>query len=545
MHKKKHLLIPYEAVRHVGEGVALVFAPHPDDEVFGCGGAIMRHVEAGDPVHVIIVSDGGFQSVMSGVDEMGYVQRRQEESINAGHILGYGTPLFWGLADRDIEYGEKLVRQILSAIDSTGATVVYAPSIFEIHPDHRALGMTAIEAVRRSNKARQIALYEVGTPLRPNVLLDITDLIERKQAAMACFVSQLDIQEYDQHISALNRYRTYTLPKSVKAAEAYLLTSTEELRSNLLGLYDSEFKRQKKLGLAVDTRDSMPLVTVIIRSMGRETLSEALDSVALQTYPNIEVVVVNAKGVGHPEVGEWCGRFPLRLCGSGQALGRSRAANTGLDNAEGEYIIFLDDDDLFDPEHIDDLVKALQKDQDACVAYSGVRCTYEQAGTSENRMHVLNEPFSVSRLYSRNYIPIHAVMFERTMLDHGCRFHEELEVCEDWEFWLQLSRISKFIHQDRISATYRCSGTSGVGPGPALVDDMQVRNARERIFNKWKLIWSGEDINAILAEKDSQWTEQRGSSQEQIVMREGDIVPLKRELDRMKAEIARLREYEE
>ncbi|MHC4230563.1 MAG: PIG-L family deacetylase, partial [Planctomycetota bacterium] len=325
----EHLLIPYEAVQHVGEGVALVLAPHPDDEVFGCGGVIMRHVEAGDPVHVIIVSDGGFQDIMSGVDKTVYVQRRQEESVNAGRILGYGTPLFWGLADRDIEYGEKLVRKIISAIDSTGATLVYAPSIFEVHPDHRALGMTAIEAVRRSNEARQIAMYEVGVPLRPNVLLDITDLIERKQAAMACFASQLDIREYDQHITALNRYRTYTLPKSVKAAEAYLLASTDELRGNLLGLYDSEFRRQRELGLAVDTRDT-PLVTVIIRSMDRETLSEALDSVALQTYPNIEVVVVNAKGEGHPEVGGWCGRFPLRLCGTGQALGRSRAANTGL-----------------------------------------------------------------------------------------------------------------------------------------------------------------------------------------------------------------------
>jgi len=39
-----------------GEGVALVLAPHPDDEVFGCGRAIMRHVEVGDPVHVIFAS---------------------------------------------------------------------------------------------------------------------------------------------------------------------------------------------------------------------------------------------------------------------------------------------------------------------------------------------------------------------------------------------------------------------------------------------------------------------------------------------------------
>jgi hypothetical protein len=65
------------------------------------------------------------------------------------------------------------------------------------------------------------------------------------------------------------------------------------------------------------------------------------------------------------------------------------------------------------------------------------------------------------------------------------------------------------------------------------------------VGRKWKLTWSDADSDAILAEKDRQSAEQRGSSQGQIVMREGDIVPLKRELDRMKAEIARLPEYEE
>ncbi|MBT6751868.1 MAG: PIG-L family deacetylase, partial [Desulfobacula sp.] len=39
-------------------GTALIFAPHPDDEVIGCGGAIIKHVENNDDVHVIILTDG-------------------------------------------------------------------------------------------------------------------------------------------------------------------------------------------------------------------------------------------------------------------------------------------------------------------------------------------------------------------------------------------------------------------------------------------------------------------------------------------------------
>lgn len=497
----ENLLIPYKPVRQLAQGTALVLAPHPDDEIFGCGGAILRHVEAGDPVQVIIVSDGGFSTSGAAHDHAAYVRQRQQESREAARVLGYGTPVFWGLADRSLVYGEKLVRQILAAVESADAAIVYAPSIFEVHPDHRALGMAAIEAVRRSDKPRQLALYEVSMPLRPNALLDITDLVERKQTAMACFVSQLEIQDYDQHIAALNRYRAYTLPKHVKAAEAYLLLSTDALRQDPLGLYESEFRRQKKLGLSIDIRD-MPLVTVIIRSMGRDTLTEAFDSVALQTYPNIEVVVVNAKGESHPDIGEWCGRFPLRLCGTGQPLPRSRAANVGLDHARGQYLIFLDDDDLFDAGHVEDLVGVMQKYADARAVYSGVRCVFREGKKDKETLHVLNVAFDRHRLMSGNFIPIHAVLFDRRVVDEGCRFDEQLDVCEDWDFWLQILQHGLFKRSKTVSATYRCSGVSGVGPGAALQDGAKVAAARARIFERWKAVWSGADLNAMLDEKE-------------------------------------------
>ncbi|KFI21034.1 hypothetical protein, partial [Nitrosococcus oceani] len=103
-------------------------------------------------------------------------------------------------------------------------------------------------------------------PIQPNLLLDISDLAARKMEAMHCFISQNVKQRYDLHIAALNHYRTYTLPAEVTAAEAYILTSTEELAGDPLKLYQSEHTRQQKAGLVLDTND-IPLVSVIIRSM--------------------------------------------------------------------------------------------------------------------------------------------------------------------------------------------------------------------------------------------------------------------------------------
>ncbi|WP_200375676.1 PIG-L family deacetylase [Thiocystis violacea] len=213
------------------KGSALVLAPHPDDEVFGCGGAIMRHIEAGDPVRVVIVTDGAFGRE---ADKGDLARERQRESRCAAAVLGYGEPVFWGWPDRGLEYGEGLIGRILETIEEQAAELVYAPSWWEIHPDHLILALAAAEAARRVPRPIRLAMYEVGVPLPPNRLLDITDLQGRKQSAMACFTSQLARQDYDRHVAALDTFRTYTLASSIRAAEGYRLLTNQSLRESPL-----------------------------------------------------------------------------------------------------------------------------------------------------------------------------------------------------------------------------------------------------------------------------------------------------------------------
>lgn len=223
----EHEFIPYDAQTALASGRVLVLAPHPDDEVFGCGGAIMRHIQAGDPVRVVIVTDGARGLVADATDD---ALTRQRESRAAAGILGYGVPTFWELPDRGLKYDEALIRRILNALEEPAADLLYAPSWWEIHPDHFTLALAAAEAVRRCRHPVRLAMYEVGVPLPPTLLLDITDLRERKQAAMECFASQLKQQRYDRHLAALNCFRTYTLPATVLAAEALRLVTQDELR---------------------------------------------------------------------------------------------------------------------------------------------------------------------------------------------------------------------------------------------------------------------------------------------------------------------------
>lgn len=482
-------LMPYHAVSRLSPGPALVFAPHPDDEIFGCAGAILTHLVAGEAVSVILVTDGVPGEPADGEH---IAQTRFAESCAAAQLLGYPQPQRWHLGDRSVEYGEALIMRMQDAIVATHAAIVYAPSLLEMHPDHRAVAMAAIEAVRRCGGDLLLAQYEVGVAMRPNRLLDITPFMEIKAAASRLFASQLQSQCYDEHIAALNRYRTYTLAASVKAAEGYVLTSAGELAADSLAAYAGEYRLQRGLGLPLVPADQ-PLVSVMVRSSDRATLNEALDSVALQTYPHIEVLVVNVTGRQHSSLPANCGRFPLRFVDAAQQLMRAAAANVALQAARGDWLIFLDDDDWLEANHISKLAAAIRDTPLLEALYSGVRCV----GPDKRPLSECHDaPYDAQRLWVANYLPIHAVLFSRKLLDAGCRFDEQFTVYEDWDFWLQVAQIGSFRHLPGISAVYRIAAAGGSG----VHDVREIGSGRRALFKKWSPIAGQRLIDALTEE---------------------------------------------
>jgi hypothetical protein len=203
---------------------------------------------------------------------------------------------------------------------------------------------------------------------------------------------------------------------------------------------------------------AVPLVSVLVRSLDRPLLAEALASVATQTHGRIEVIVV-AANPGHGPVPATAGAHPVRLLQAPQTRPRSLAANVGLDAATGEWLLFLDDDDWLMPDHIARLVAALQAHPRALAAYAGVAMV-DADGTPQGQAFDL--PFDAVRLMSGNLMPIHAVLFSRQLLAQGCRFDEALDRYEDWDFWLQVAKRTVPVHVPGVSAVYRIHGSSGV-----------------------------------------------------------------------------------
>lgn len=215
--ERESFFTPYAATDQLpGQHIA-VLAPHPDDEVFGCGGTLCAMAAAGAEISVAVISGGGT------FGEHGYQNlesQRREESLEAARLLGYSAPQFWGLRDGALNDEASLMPRIAAWIELRKPDVVLVPSVWEMHRDHRAVAEAALRVCVRQN-GPALAFYEIGQPLLPNRLIDITAYQDKKQAAMRCFRSQLAMQAYDRHIAGLNTFRTYTLSKSVLAAEAF------------------------------------------------------------------------------------------------------------------------------------------------------------------------------------------------------------------------------------------------------------------------------------------------------------------------------------
>ena len=402
-------------------------------------------------------------------------------------ILGYDGPEFWNIPDRSLEYGEILIARLLGALETHGADLLYAPSWWEIHPDHLALALAAAEAVRRCPRAVRLVMYEVGVPLHPSLLLDITDLRERKQAAMACFESQLSQQAYDQHIAALNRFRTYSLPASVLAAEAFRLVSREELRVDPRRMIrPGDYYRQSHPSGA-----PAPLVSIVLLGWNAAKLIDALDALALQTYPNLEVLLVTDQRTAASCRTGWSGRCPLRVIDAPASTRWATAANLGLKRISGEYLAIVDDTAMLDPDHIHLLTGQLIVSTSEQAVYGGVR----YARTDGDQSAAWNSAITRPDLWGGTQIPLPACLFARALIDDGCRFDEGLDALERWDFLLQVSQRTDLRHLNRITVACREPEREWE---TAAADDRSGESA----FEKWRFRWSGRQIMDMLCRRD-------------------------------------------
>lgn len=214
--------------------------------------------------------------------------------------------------------------------------------------------------------------------------------------------------------------------------------------------------------------------------MDRSSLAGTLRSLAAQTHPGLDIILVNAKGGEHSNVEAHCAPHRLRFINQGgRPLSRSQAGNAGLAAVRGDFLAFLDDDDSVAPDHY---ARLLAASDGQGIPYAGIQLIDSE--NPEQPLGEFTEAYEDGRLLLGNFIPIHAPLVPAHLLQHGIRFDDTLPLYEDWDFWLQLNRHARFYYTGHITGIYNTCGTSGVNP--ARVQEDAKRDATLALYARWQ-----------------------------------------------------------
>jgi len=256
----------------------------------------------------------------------------------------------------------------------------------------------------------------------------------------------------------------------------------------------------KKASFAGQPHSSHSKVAILIRSMGRPCIAEALAAVAEQTYIDTQVFVLNASGSEHHSLGNTAPN--VQLIEPGRSLSRSQAANLLLESAlqsDAQFGLFLDEDDLIKPDHLRNLVACFAEQElnaGCVVAYSNTEMVLAEDEGAAGRL-VLSEDWSADLLHLANFIPIHSALFNLEVVrQHQLAFDENLSLLEDWDFWLQLASCGPFRKVDEVTAVYRVY--LGQSELSAERDHEQFNQIRKYIFKKHLLVGQSETLIRVL-----------------------------------------------
>lgn len=486
----------------------LVLAPHYDDEVLGCGGLLCKLLDTGSEVQVLFLSDsaGGVEAVDDAladavtdtaadalVDVDAYLRTRRAEAEQVGGLLGLAGLEHLDLPDGELRHHLPALQQgIRAALERHRPELLLVTSPLEITGDHQAafaavhqllagLRSGAGGLVNRNDQAEEAAVpeavlheiasqleilaYDVNHPLHPNLLVDVSGQQDKLRQAMELYASQQARHDYLGACLGLQRYRALSLGPKIEGAEGYVRLTLDDFVTR------SPAQLIEHLGGVPRLHEvhEGPSITVIVRTHNRPALlAEALDSLARSTYSNVEVLVVNDGGEP-PELPEDF-PLPLRLLDLSPNRGRAEAAAAGVEAATGDYVTFLDDDDLAAPEHLATLAQLVQaagvrvaytdaavaiyklqadgKLPDAAKGEVGWRCTERRLPYSRD--------FDADLLRLDNYIPFNTLVIERELLQSlDPIFDPDLPFFEDWDLLLRLAAHTPFQHLARVTCEYR------------------------------------------------------------------------------------------
>lgn len=197
------------------------FYPHPDDMEAQVGGTLLKYVEQGHEVHVVIAMDGrrGRLHIPERTTWQEVIEIRKREAIAGCSHLGI-TPVFLGIEDHRLTDDRECYDKVVTAMENLNPDLIFTCAPNDYHNDHRAISRLVL------NTAWAPVFFsdtKAGVDFIPDFYVDITSQIDKKITMLSEHVSQVNVENFEM-LRILNRMRGIQCnQKTVMYAEAFKL----------------------------------------------------------------------------------------------------------------------------------------------------------------------------------------------------------------------------------------------------------------------------------------------------------------------------------
>lgn len=204
------------------------------------------------------------------------------------------------------------------------------------------------------------------------------------------------------------------------------------------------------------------LVSVVVPTYKRkpEMLKRSVDSVLSQTYKNIELIVVDDSPSDYPfreEVKSFLNSYDNRIhyIQHQKNMGANIARNTGVDNSNGKYIAFLDDDDEWAPTKLEKQYKLIYNNPNVSLVYCRAQIIYENSGETKPIINWMYRGSQYHRLLKQNFIGSNSfVLVDKEKFYMVGKYDESLLSNQDYDLFIRLSKDYEIDFIDEVLVNY-------------------------------------------------------------------------------------------
>ncbi len=224
-----------------------------------------------------------------------------------------------------------------------------------------------------------------------------------------------------------------------------------------------------------DASEPETLVSVIMGTYNRSTeIIESVESVLRQTEQDFELIVINDGGeVDVENLLRHLNSPKIRHHKLRENMGHAAVLNEGVRRSKGRFIAYLDDDDVYYPDHLERLLNALRQGEGK-IAYSNTKMVSGSLADGHFRADDVkgtwNVEYDKNKLIASNFISNLSVLHEKSVFSEVGLFADDLRVVMDWELWLRASLKFDFTHVDAYTGEYRFKAGNITATNRLLMD---------------------------------------------------------------------------